>query len=321
MKTISWGILGCGGIAKKFDESMGAVEDGVVAACASRTPGKAEAFAADRGIGRWFDSYESMLARGDIDAVYVATTHNFHHENVQMCLDHGKAVLCEKPLAVTAAQAREMAGKAREKKLFLMEAMWTRFLPAVRQMKAWLEAGEIGEVRMMRADFCFRTGFDPQGRLFNPDLAGGALLDAGIYPVSMASYVMGGQPEEIRSMADIGSTGVDEQSAYLFRYAGGRMAMLSSAVRSASENRMEISGTEGRIVIPSHFLGARDVELHRNNGEIVKRRLPHTGARAFRYEIEAANRAIRNGRLECVEMPVDESVALAGTMDRIRAGF
>ncbi len=300
---------------------MDAVPEGEVVACASRTPGKAERFAAECGVPAFYEGYEELLALPEVDAVYVATTHNFHHENVMMCLAQGKAVLCEKPLAVSADQAWEMINRAREKNLFLMEGMWTRFLPAIRQMKTWLDAGEIGALKMLRANFCIQAGFNPQGRLFNPDLAGGALLDAGIYPVSMASYVMGEQPETVKALADIGDTGVDEQSVYAFRYSGNRMALLSSAVTSGSENRVEISGTEGRIVIPALFLASEEVQLHRNNRESICMRLPHNGPQSFSYEIEAANRAIRAGETECAEMPLDESLAIAETMDRILADF
>ncbi len=313
--------MGCGSIARKFRNSMDAVDNGVVSTCASRTPGKADAFASEFNIPESFDRYEDMLCRPDVEAVYVATTHNYHHECVMMCLDHGKAVLCEKPLAVNAGQTLEMVNSAREKKLFLMEGMWTRFLPAIRQMKAWIYSGEIGVIKMIRADFCFHAGFNPESRLFNPGLAGGALLDAGVYPVSLASHVMGEQPVNIKALADIGETGVDEQSAYLFSYSDGRIALLSAAVKSASENRAEISGTKGRIVIPSRFLGAQDVELHLDDGKSICKHLPNGGPLSFSYEIQAANDAVQAGELELDEMPLDESLAIAETMDRIRTEF
>lgn len=293
----------------------------MVVACASNTPGKAERFAQTHQVPDAYEGYDDLLARSDIDAVYVATTHNFHHENVIQALEAGKAVLCEKPMAVNGAQTRNMVAKAREKNLFLMEAMWTRFLPAIRQMKSWLEAEEIGTLKMMRADFCIGGPFPPEHRLMNPDLAGGALLDAGIYPVSMASFVMGGRPEKVAALADIGITGVDEQSAYLFQYADGRMAMLSSSVCSASQNRLEIVGSEGRIVIPNGFLSAREVELHRKNGERIQMRLPYAGPRGFCFEIQAVHEAMAAGEIECPLMPPDESVAIAETMDLIQNRF
>ncbi len=321
MKKIRWGIIGCGSIANKFVDSVAEVEDGEVVACASRTSGKAEKFAEKHHLNLFFNSYEEMLNSADIDAAYVATTHNFHYDNVMLCLEHGKAVLCEKPMAVNADQTCEMIEKARRNKLFLMEGMWTRFLPSIQQMKTWLDEGQIGELKMLRASFAIGAAFNPAHRLFNPDLAGGALLDAGIYPISLASFVMGEQPEKLRGLADIGETGVDEQSIYAFLYPRKRMAMLSSSVRSGSENRAEIVGTEGRIVIPAHFLGAQEVELHRKNGEKIALRLPYKGSACFSFEITAAHKAMHAGQIECPVMPLDETAAIAQTMDRLQVEF
>ena len=316
---IRWGILGCGAIAHKFRQSMRAVDSGEIVACASRTPGKAAAFAHDQKVADSYESYHALLARNDIDAVYIATTHNFHYEMSLLALDAGKAVLCEKPLSVNAEQTREIAAKAREKGLFLMEGMWTRFLPAIRQLRSWLDAGMIGSLQMVRADFCIGAAFNPANRLFNPDLAGGAVLDAGIYPISMASYIMGSQPQDIAALAKIGETGVDEQTACVFRYPDGRMALLSTAVSSGSENRLEVVGSDGRIVIPTAFLGATEVELHLRGGEITRKVLPFPGSQGFRFEIQAANEALLSGKTECSEMPIDETIAIAETLDRVLA--
>ena len=317
---MKWGILGCGGIAGKFCDSMRSVPDGEVAACASRTPGKAAAFAETYGIGVHCEGYEALLAMDEVDAVYVATTHNFHHDNVIQALRAGKHVVCEKPLSVSRKEAESMAARARERGLFLMEGMWTRFLPAILQTKRWLREGRIGEVRMFRADFCIQKDFDPNHRLFNPELAGGALWDTGIYPVAMASMVMNGeQPQEVRALADVGETGVDEAMAMVFRYAGGVTGLLSCAGRTPSDNRVEICGSEGRIVIPRNFLGTDRVELHRTGAEVEVFEETFAGKEGFRFEILAAQAAIRKGEGDCAEMTVEESVAVAETMDRIRA--
>jgi len=321
MKKIRWGIIGCGSIANKFMSSVAEVEDGEVTACASRTSGKAEKFAKKHNIPSSFNSYEDMLKSADIEAVYIATTHNFHYQNVMLSLEHGKSILCEKPMAINADQTRKMVNKARQKELFLMEGMWTRFLPAIRKMKSWLKEKQIGDVKMLRATFAIGAAFNPEHRLFNPELAGGALLDAGIYPISLASFVMDEQPEKVKALADIGETGVDEQSIYAFLYPHGRMAMLSSAVSSGSENRAEIVGTGGRIIIPSHFLGTQDVELHKNNGEKIALRLPFKEPAAFSFEINAAHEAIHTGQNECSIMPLDETLAIAQTMDRLQTEF
>ncbi len=319
MKSTRWGILGCGSIAVKFMHSMKLVSDGEVVACASRTPGKAAAFASEHGVPNDYDSYEALLDCDDVDAVYIATTHNFHLENCLLALEARKAVLCEKPLATNAEECRQIVAKARESDCFLMEGMWTRFLPAIRQMMTWIEAGEIGSLKMLRADFCIRMPFDPEHRLFNPELAGGAQLDTGIYPVSLASMVMGQQPEQVVALAEIGTTGVDEQTVSIFRYPEGRMAMLSCAVSSPSENRVEIAGTAGRIVIPELFLAAEEVELHRFNQEVIRMRLPFDRAAGFSYEIKAVHEALQQGLKECGLMPLEETLAIAETTDRILA--
>jgi predicted dehydrogenase len=322
MNTIRWGILGCGGIANKFAESLKVTQGGELVACASNTPGKADDFAARHGVALSFSAYDALLAREEVDAVYVATTHNFHHDNVLQALDAGKHVMCEKPLGISKAEVQAMVDAARENELFLMEAMWSRFLPSLRHMNDLIQQGEIGEVRALRADFCFRSNVGPEHRLLNPDLAGGALWDVGIYPISTASLVFGGQqPVQVEAVADIGETGVDEQSSYLFRYANGALAMLSSSVRSPSQNRLEISGTKGMLVLPGTFHAARRMIKYQGREQVEEVEFDFDVSLAFQYEIDAAQEAIRAGKTECAYMSLDESLAIADTMDRILNKF
>lgn len=318
MKPIRWGIIGCGGIAHKFAKSMQVVDTGDVVACASRTPGKAAAFASAQGLPAAFDNYEALVESPEVDAVYIATTHNYHHENIKLALEAGKAVLCEKPITVNTSEAREVAALARQKGLFLMEGMWTRFLPVIRKVRAWLDEGAIGEIRTLRADFCIDVIKDPKHRIYNPDLAGGALLDAGIYPVSMASFVMGEQPERVTALAHMGETNVDESTGALFGYENGQLALLSCSVNSGSANRLEIAGTQGRIEIPGNFLSADRAVLSPKKGDPVRHETPFKAEHGFSFEIAAANTAIAGGQIEHDVIPLDESVAIMATMDRIR---
>ncbi len=207
MQEIKWGIIGCGGIAGMFATSLQALENGTLLAGASRTAGRAEEFAEKHGMERVYGSYEALVADPDVEAVYIATTHNLHYENVKLCLEKGKHVLCEKPFTVNAVQAQELIELARAKKLFMMEAVWTRFLPAILKLQELLAAGVIGDVRTVKADFSIWRAFDPENRLWNKALAGGALLDLGIYPITFASIVFGEQPIRIQSSAVIGETG------------------------------------------------------------------------------------------------------------------
>lgn len=317
MRKIKWGILGCGGIAHKFAGSLASVEDGELVACASRTPGKAEEFSREMVVPQAYSAYERLLSETELDAVYVSTTHNFHCENVLLALSMGKHVLCEKPLGVHANESRKMSALAQEKGLFLMEGMWTRFLPAVQQMKRWLDDGKIGKVKILRATFSIEKPFEPEHRLFNPDLAGGALLDTGIYPVSLASFIMGKQPERIAVLAEMAPTGVDQATLMNFSYADGGMAQLGCGINARSENRVEIVGEKGRIVIPESFLAAKSVEMYRADGTQIKKYHPFKDAEGFRFEIEAVHQALNHGRGESAVMPQAETIAIAETMDRV----
>ncbi len=315
--NIKWGIIGCGRIARKFARCIRDVKGAELAAVASATPGKAEAFANEFGVDTAYSDYNQLVGRDDIQAVYVATTHNFHYGNVKLALEHGKGVLCEKSFTVAAWEAEDLVKIARQKKVFLMEAMWTRFLPAIRQVREWLGDGAIGELRQVRADFGFKAPFDPEGRMYNKALAGGALLDAGIYPISFASMVAG-TPVAVQAMGDIGTTGVDEQTFCLFRYDSGAIASLSATVAAPIEVTAKIIGSEGTITVPQ-FLGATSAQLHRyKEGETIQKSFPYPDGQGFEFEIQEATDCIRQGKLESKVMPLDETVSILRTMDTIR---
>jgi len=315
--TIKWGIIGCGRIAQKFARCIKDVEGAELAAVASATPGKAQAFAGEFGVDSAYGSYDELVNRKDIQAVYVATTHNFHYENAKLALEHDKPVLCEKSITVAAWEAEELVKLARERDLFLMEAMWTRFLPAICQVREWLADGVIGKLRQIRADFGFNAPYDVEGRMYNKALAGGALLDAGIYPISFASMIAG-TPETIEAMAEIGATGVDEQSFYLFHYKNRAIAGLSATVCAPIEVVAKIIGSEGTITIPQ-FLKADSVQLHRyKDGETIRKSFPYPEGQGFEFEIQEAVDCIREGKPESPVMPLDETISIMQTMDTIR---
>lgn len=315
--TINWGILGCGGIAGKFVSSVKAVADTQLLAVASRTPGKVEAFAQQWDVPCAYTSYEELLQRDDITAIYVANTHNFHYECVKLALEHHKAVLCEKPFTVNAREAEDLIQLARDRKLFLMEAMWTRFLPAMGQIRSWLADGVIGNIKQVRADFGYCAPRNLEGRLFNPALAGGALLDAGIYPVSFASMVMQQQPESITAVAQIGETGVDEQTFCLFRYDNEVFGVLTAAIQARLANRAEIIGTKGAILVPDMFLATQKAELITPGEKIIKR-FPFPPQEGFKFEIAEVVRCLQQGEAESRVMPLDETLAIMQTLDRVR---
>lgn len=316
-ETINWGIMGPGRIAHKFVQALKTIDNAKITAVGSRDKSRAEAFSKQYGIAKSYGSYEELAADPDTDIIYVATPHPFHRDCVKLCLNGGKAVLCEKPFTMNARDTRELVELAREKKLFLMEAMWTRFFPVIKKVRQWLNEGAIGDLQMFRAEFGFGGEHDPKDRLLNPELGGGALLDLGIYPVSFASMIFGRQPETIHSIACIGPTGVDEQCTMIFGYDNGKMASLSVSFRTYLSNEAWIFGTHGNIHIAPEFHRASKAVLIKPNGEEEIFESPYEST-GYQFEALEAMDCIRNGRTESEIMPLDESIAVMETLDKMR---
>ncbi|MEZ4727728.1 MAG: Gfo/Idh/MocA family oxidoreductase [Caldilineaceae bacterium] len=311
-----WGILGAGNIAKKFCTGVQALTDHELIAVGSRSQEKADQFAEQYNIPHRHSSYEALAADPEVDAIYVATPHPMHKENTLLCLRNGKHVLCEKPFSINAAEAREMIDEARRLKLFLMEAMWTRFIPAVVEAKRLIDEGAIGEVRMINADFGYRAGFRPESRAFDPALGGGGLLDVGVYPISLASMLLG-RPNRIATLAEIGQTGVDEQSAFILGYPGGQLAMLYTAVRTSTPHDAVIMGTDGMIRIHPPFWIPKKLTLTQPGKGAQEMEIPYA-ANGYNYEAAEVANCVRAGKLESDGMPLDESLQIMETMDAIR---
>ena len=316
-RKIRWGILATGNIARSFVAGLQLAADAEFSAVGSRSLDGAEKFAREFGFQRSHGSYEDLANDPDVDVVYVATPHPMHRENTLMCLAAGKAVLCEKPFAINAREAEEVIRFAREHRVFLMEAMWTRFLPVLVRVRELLTEGAIGEARMLQADFGFRAKLDPKSRLFDPQLGGGALLDVGIYPVALASMVFG-PPSRISSMAHIGETGVDEQGAMILGYPQGQLAVLSTAIRTTTPHDAVIMGTEGNIRINPPWWQPTSLTLTRGREEATTIDLPYEG-NGYQHEAEEVMRCLRAGKLESETMPLDETLATMQTLDEIRA--
>ena len=319
MDKIRWGILGAGRIAHQFAQGLSVLPDAELVAVGSRTQQKADQFGAQYNLPRRHASYESLAQDPDVDAIYVATPHPMHKENSLLCLQGGKAVLCEKPFTINAAEAEELISYARSHKLFLMEGMWTRFLPLMGRVRDMLAHGVIGEVRMVAADLGFRANFDPQSRLFAPELGGGALLDVGVYTVSFASMILGaGSPTQVASMVHLGETGIDEQSAYLLGYDQGRMAILYTAVRTNTPHEGLIMGTTGRIRVHAPLFHPAGLTLMVDGKADQVMDIPFEG-NGFNYEAAEVMRCLRAGKTESDILPLDETLAVMRTMDRLRA--
>ena len=314
-KKIKWGIMGPGRIAHKFAQSLKCSEAAEMTAVGSRSIERAEKFAKEYGVSRSYGSYADLAADTDVDIIYVATPHPAHFECTMLCLKAGKAVLCEKPFTLNASETKVLIKTARASKLFLMEAMWMRYLPAIVKVRELLTQGAIGETRMVKADFGNRIPWEPSGRLLNPELGGGALLDVGIYPVSFASMVLGASPTKLTGVAYLGETGVDEQFSAVLGYEAGKIATLSGAVRTSLINEARIIGTDGYIRVPD-FWRASALELYQN-GKMEKFELPFR-ATGYIHEAEEAMYCLREGLTESSVMPLDESLKIMKILDTLR---
>ena len=312
---VRWGILGTGGIAGSFASDLRLSDSGVAAAVGSRSQAAADRFADNYGIARRHDSYQSLAADPGVDVIYVATPHPMHRDNAILALRAGKHVLVEKPFAMNAAEAREVVAVARERGLFAMEAMWTRFLPHVGVIRDWLGRGLLGDVVTVTADHGQWFAEDAGFRLFAPELGGGALLDLGVYPVSFASMVLG-PPSRIVSISDPAFTGVDAQTSMLFGYDSGAQAVLTCTLRAKSPTRAAIVGTDARIEVDGAFYAPACVTLIPRDGDPVLVESDHQG-RGLRHQADEVARRLAAGEVESPFMPLDETISIMETMDTV----
>lgn len=314
---VRWGILGTGGIADTFADDLRRTDSGTVVAVGSRSQESADAFADRFDIPHRHPSYDDLVADPDVDVVYVATPHPMHHANALLALRAGKPVLVEKPFTMNADEARELVAVARESGLFLMEAMWTRFLPHIHQIREWIASGALGHIVTVTADHGQWFADDPEFRLFAPALGGGALLDLGIYPVSFASMVLGA-PQRILTMSDPAFTGVDGQTSMLFGYDSGAQAVLTTTLFAKSPTRAAIVGTDARIELEGDFYAPTAVTLIPRDGEPTRFEQEHEG-RGLRHQADEVAARLAAGDTESKLMPLDETVAIMSTMDTVLA--
>lgn len=318
IKQIQWGIMGTGRIANAFAEGLQNTSNGELQAIGSRNQESAQKFAKRWNIPTVYNSYEGLASSTSVDAVYIATPHTEHAKNAILCMTQGKAVLCEKPFAVNSEQVRSMIEKSREHNVLLMEGMWSRFPPLMRKIRNIIKNNEMGEIRTIHADFGFKPeNNDPKGRLFNPELAGGSLLDVGIYPISLA-FMINGKPDSIVSEWTRGKTGVDEQASIVFKYANGSMAVLHSSIQSDTGQEAFVSGTKGTIRIHKQCWKPQIMTLtDSRTGESKKVESPFIG-NGFNYEAEHFGQLLIEGKKESPIMPLEESISIISTLDDIR---
>ncbi|MFI6355556.1 Gfo/Idh/MocA family protein [Streptomyces sp. NPDC050743] len=318
-RKVRWGILATGGIAAAFAADLVDLPDAEIAAVASRRRESAQAFAERFGAERAYGDWESLAADPDIDVVYVATPHSAHRAAAGLCLEAGRNVLCEKPFTLNLRETEELVALAREHDRFLMEAMWMYCNPLVRRLKALVDDGAIGEVRTVQADFGLAGPFPPAHRLRDPALGGGALLDLGVYPVSFAQLLLG-EPDAVAGSALLSPEGVDLQTGAVLSWESGAMAALHCSIVGGTGGTASVTGSRGRIDVPSGFFHPERFVLHRDGSEPEEFAAgPADGPRTtLRHEAAEVMRALRAGEKESPLVPLEGSLAVMRTLDAVR---
>jgi dihydrodiol dehydrogenase / D-xylose 1-dehydrogenase (NADP) len=319
-QKLNWGIIGVGNIAHTLADALKKSPNNHLFAVASKTPEKANTFGEKYGVSNVY-TYQEIVNDKRIDIIYVATTHNFHFENAKLALEHGKHVLIEKPFTVNAKQARELVRIARAKQLFLMEAIWTRFLPSMNMIKAKIANHEIGDVRQITISYGGFVGPDYEKRLNDPTLAGGVTLDMGIYAISFVCFVLGELPVDIKSMMRLSDSGVDEISNYMFRFPSGCLTTICTSYNLKMVNEAVIYGSKGFIRLPK-FSGGSQFTLmnHAGTNDILKAVdvVGNNHDNGFIYQVEEVARCIQEGVLESEIIPLNETISIMEIMDTMR---
>jgi len=316
-RKFNWGLMGPGLIAQKFADDLKVIEDANLYAVASRSIKRAREFAVRNHVRTAYDSYESLVNDPQVDAVYIASSHNFHFESVMMCLQAGKPVLCEKPLTVNAAETRLLVEIARNNRVFLMEALWTRYLPVFEKIRHWLDQKMIGDIHLLSSTFGIAIPLGKDQRWLNPELAGGTLLDMGIYPIATSQWVLDQMPVSVSAQALVGTTGVDELTAVILKYPNGIISQFSSNFLCNGVNDFFIYGTRGFIRIHADYWAATQATLSIEGQELIVTRPLRSGG--FEYQTEEAMRCIRGGLLESPGITHAQTLENMELMDKIRA--
>lgn len=317
-RVIKWGIMGLGKIAHKFAQDLNLVNNATIAAVGSRSMIKATEFAAAYNAGTAYDSYEQLAADPDIDIIYIATPHALHYDNTLLCLNHGKSVLCEKPIALNKQQAEEMAALAASKNLFLMEGIWTRFIPATIKLLELIHLKTIGEIQYIKADFGFRVSEPPESRLLDKSLGGGALLDIGIYPLFLSTLLLG-EPKSLKAEAILAPNGIDMFCSVIGSFDHNVKAIMESSFLTDTPTEAFIYGNKGYIKMHRKFHQTETLEVHLyENNTTHKIQLPITG-NGYVHEIEHVQEHLQHHKTESDLLPLETSLNLINNLDRIRS--
>jgi len=316
MKKITWGIIGAGNIARTFAKDIAYTSNAKLGAVASRSLESANAFAQQYSIPKAYGSYAELYADPEIDAIYIATPHNFHLSQSLQALDSSKSVLCEKPLTVNSNECLELINSASQSSHSVMEALWTYFLPAIQKAQAWVAEGHIGKLEHIKAEFGFFKKYEPEGRLYNPELAGGCLLDMGIYPIALTNLFAQGQITKLEVDATFAPSGVEDFLKMEFQFSNLTAALITS-YKEHLPNTAYIRGSEGTIKIPN-FWSAGECILYQD-GEISEVFNDGRHGSGFEFQIESFSQNILNGEKESSVMPLQQSLRLQELMDQVKA--
>jgi len=315
-KKIKWGIIGLGKIANKFASDLMLSKDAVLYAVASRSLEKAENFATKYNAEKYFNSYEELAQDAEIDVVYIATPHTFHFENTLLCLQNDKSVLCEKPMGMNSSEVEIMINEAKKRNLFLMEGLWTRFIPATEKLLKLIKNKVIGEILFVKADFGFKAEYNLDGRLYNKKLGGGSLLDIGIYPVYLSLLLLD-IPKQIKTLARFTETGVDSYCSVLLDYEDNTKAILESTIEADTPIEAYIYGTKGNIKLHKRFHHSEKLTVSRDGFPVEEINLKYKGE-GYVHEIEEVNNCLINNKTESEKLPLSNSLNLISLLDKIR---
>lgn len=315
-RQINWGILSTGSIAARMAQALINVNDANLLAVASRSKIKSQEFTEKFNISRSYDSYEKLTKDSDIDLVYIGTPNACHYENILLCLNNGKSVLCEKPLVINQKQAEEVIALARKKNLFLMEAHKSCFLPGIKKLKELIENDLIGKINTIKADFCIEAHYDVENRFFNRSLGGGALLDVGVYAILFSNYLLGA-PVEVNSNTIIGETGVDVFNEITLKHSDGGYSKLTCGINKAAPREAIILGEKGYIKVNDPFHQAPTLFLKSGDKAEIKIDTSFT-CQDLIFEAQRVTECLKNGETECSEFPLSKTLEILKVTDFIR---
>jgi len=315
MTKINWAIIAPGKIARKFAIALQGVDDANLYSVASRDINRARKFAKDFDVDTVAENYEALIADPSVDVVYIASPHTFHAKQSIACLNAGKAVLCEKPMSVNASEARRVFNAAKTNNTFYMEAVWTRFMPMLERVRDLIDMGTIGDIQTAQASFGIDVPFSPEHRLYNPELAGGALLDVGIYTITFAQWLMRCTPIKISALSTFAASGVDDRTGLVLKYPDGQLVTLNSSISSKSNHEAWIFGSHGSIRMSS-FWRSEQVTVN-TESEQSTISIPHR-VNGYEGEIEEVNRCLKAHKIQSDAFPWSESLTVMEIMDEAR---